>query len=590
MRRSPRQASTMAAVCVMAFASTAGCGESGDAAGEPVGDLTGVWSGTWTGPGSSGFSSPLNVAVLELTQGSGRVVGGFRIMGGPPFYDSVVYQGSFQGDMVRETLSFQLDFGAGSYRGTGRVWRSAGRTLLALEYAGASCCGYPNGGSDTLTRLDSCPAEHTACVAPSPYCADLLHDDSNCGACGYVCARELFCDRGRCAWPPTPACTGPLPLEPAVAVQGLPSLPGSYYANDVVLADLNGDGHLDAAVAHDAALAADDDVVSVLLNDGAGTLLPGGTFPVAGRPISLAVGDFDGDGVADLASLGTADRWPEPFVMGVSVLPGNGDGSFGPPIELPAGACVRTLTHLWQGLAAADLDGDGRSDLAAVNPADDTLIVFLSRDDFAAPVAYAALGAENGIAAADLDGDGRTDVAIGISYLIDAGTGEDRTGVLLFRGNGDGTFREGIEVPGACHRGYEACAGTLAAGDLDRDGHTDLVQLGVASTLFAGGPDGTLAPTPLDLDGSIGSLADFDRDGNLDLVTLPRWDPPANTWALFYRGAGDGGVLPAFVSSLERAYERIAVGDLDGDGRIDLVLAGRDPEPGRVWVMFACSP
>lgn len=195
----------VAAAAAVTVASMMGCGPS-DEAGEPVGDLTGTWSGAWTGPGASGFTWPMNVAVLDLDQGSGMVIGGFRIVAGPPFYDSTVYLGSLQGEVAAETFSFRLDFGAGSYRGSGRVWRSAGRTVLALDYAGVSCCGYPDGGHDRLVRIDSCPAGHTACVeAEAPYCADLLGDESNCGDCGSACPRELVCDRGLCAWPPAAA-------------------------------------------------------------------------------------------------------------------------------------------------------------------------------------------------------------------------------------------------------------------------------------------------------------------------------------------------------------------------------------------------
>src|SRR5205085_2759588 len=95
------------------------------------------------------------------------------------------------------------------------------------------------------------------------------------------------------------------------------SAPVGYAADTnpyaVVTADFNGDGRLDLAVAN-----AGSNSVSVLLGNGAGSFQPAQNYAAGAGPLSVAVGDFDGDGKLDLVTANAGD---------VSVLPGNGDGS-----------------------------------------------------------------------------------------------------------------------------------------------------------------------------------------------------------------------------------------------------------------------
>ena len=112
----------------------------------------------------------------------------------------------------------------------------------------------------------------------------------------------------------------------------------------VAVGDFNGDGVPDLA-------ATGFDGVSVLLNEGNGSFQPARNFGAAGSSQSVAVGDFNGDGRLDLAVNSDDTR--------VSVLLGQGDGTFQPPLTFGVGT--------FPSVAAGDFNGDGKLDLATAN-------------------------------------------------------------------------------------------------------------------------------------------------------------------------------------------------------------------------------
>ena len=114
----------------------------------------------------------------------------------------------------------------------------------------------------------------------------------------------------------------------------------------VATADFNSDGRNDLVTVND--LAND---VSILLGNGDGTFQPGMTFAVGYGPRSVVTGDFNGDGRIDLAVTDAT---------GVSVLLGNGDGTFQPAVEYAAG-------HVSYAIVTGDFNGDGITDLAVAN-------------------------------------------------------------------------------------------------------------------------------------------------------------------------------------------------------------------------------
>jgi hypothetical protein len=123
--------------------------------------------------------------------------------------------------------------------------------------------------------------------------------------------------------------------------------PGSGFGTvngpeSIAVGDFNEDGRLDVAVANSKA-----GNVSVLLGNGDGTFRPPVDYPLDGSPNSIVVGDFNGDGYKDLAVANGQT---------VSIILGNGDGTFQAPAQYPASAGL-------QGLAVGDFNGDGKADL-----------------------------------------------------------------------------------------------------------------------------------------------------------------------------------------------------------------------------------
>jgi hypothetical protein len=281
-------------------------------------------------------------------------------------------------------------------------------------------------------------------------------------------------------------------FAPPVGVQGFP-----VNSLGVKLADLDGDGDLDAVVATTA--------VHVLLGHGDGTFEPLAPFVVHAQTTAAAVGEFTGDAVPDLVTVDAAG----PFgPSSVDLLPGLGDGTFAAPINLYVGevgdiagepvlgeldgqAGADVVVPLLQGLlddtllvflrsapgalvvdppfdvtalAVADLDGDGFGDLLATSKEQHRLHVALGRGDgsFERWAEHEVTAGPESLVAADLDGDGRADVACGSAW-------SDEVDVLA--GLGDGTLEPVLTLSG-----LPTVAG-LRGADLDADGDTDLVAV-----------------------------------------------------------------------------------------------------------------
>ena len=130
----------------------------------------------------------------------------------------------------------------------------------------------------------------------------------------------------------------------------------------IAVGDFTGDGHIDLAVANSGS-----NTMSVLLGNGDGTFQSQVTYPVGQAPQAVAAGDFTGDGHLDLAVTNSGDNT-------VSVLLGNGDGTFRPQVTYPVGQAP-------QALVAGDFTGDGHLDLAVANSGSNTVSMLLGRGD-----------------------------------------------------------------------------------------------------------------------------------------------------------------------------------------------------------------
>jgi uncharacterized protein (DUF2141 family) len=139
-------------------------------------------------------------------------------------------------------------------------------------------------------------------------------------------------------------------------------------------ADFNGDGKLDLAADNllpNGCSVGGPDACSgliVLLGNGDGTFGTGVPYPTPVGPLTMAVGDFNGDGKIDLASAIYPDEANPQYA--VSLLLGNGDGSFQPHVEYPLAGGPYSIT-------IGDFNGDGRLDLATTNPLANAVSVLL---------------------------------------------------------------------------------------------------------------------------------------------------------------------------------------------------------------------
>ena len=229
----------------------------------------------------------------------------------------------------------------------------------------------------------------------------------------------------------------------------------------VAVGDFNGDGVQDLAVAdYNLNNVPGSDTVSVLLGNGGGTFQPARTFATAGmNPVTVAVGDFNGDGRPDLAVTNSANTSSGAVPGNVSVLLGNGDGTFQPARTLNVG-----ITPAF--VAVRDFNGDGRQDLAVANFRSSTVSVLLGNGDgtFLAARNFAAGAGPLSFAVGNFNGDGVSDLAVAnFDFNIQ---GPNTVSVLL--GNPDGTFQAPLSF------GAGTNPDSVAVGDFNGDGLQDL--------------------------------------------------------------------------------------------------------------------
>src|SRR5262249_3989943 len=137
------------------------------------------------------------------------------------------------------------------------------------------------------------------------------------------------------------------------------------HPQSVAVGDLNGDGVPDLAVANSSS-----NNVSILLGKGDGTFAASKSVSVRGQPTSVAAGDLNGDGFEDFGV--NIFCFPQPSTL--SILLGNGDGSFRPPQTFAVGVAPSSI-------AVADFNGDGIPDLAVANSQSDNVSVLLGNGD-----------------------------------------------------------------------------------------------------------------------------------------------------------------------------------------------------------------
>jgi hypothetical protein len=327
----------------------------------------------------------------------------------------------------------------------------------------------------------------------------------------------------------------------------------------IAVGDVNGDGNLDLVTA-DGGFAAN--YVSVILGNGDGTFGHLTNWVADQQPVSIAIGDFNGDQKPDLvvANSGSND---------LSFLTGNNDGTFlSPRVNANISSPAPVVTGVFTGNGKQDIIIGNTSSLTGT-----VLTEMLGNGDgtFQTPttinsnIVTPPLGQAVALVAADLNGDGKLDLV-----MLDSNKNVD-----VFLGNGDGTFQTpSVYAAGASPKG-------MAIGDFTGNGHPDIAVINTASgsgdgtvtillnnghgifSPFATAADAGLTPTAV-------AAADFNGDGKADLVVTN--NNGFSSTVSILTSNGDGSFKAPVTYAVEADPTAVAVGDLNGDGKPDLAV------------------
>jgi hypothetical protein len=274
-------------------------------------------------------------------------------------------------------------------------------------------------------------------------------------------------------------------------------------------ASLRNNGILDLVVG-----AAGEDYVYVLLGNGDGTFQSAVPYPTTAHSYMVAVGDFTGTGNLDILDLEAVTSQGQVCDC-VEVLPGNGDGTFGPPITTP-------LPYSMTGyvMAIGDFDLDGKIDVAVGGEEfpNYQVAILLGNGDgtFTADGYYLVYGPPSGAAAAYFTSS-KTKLDLAVS---------NGPGVSILLGNGDGTFQQQVSYPAAN-------SAWVTAQDLTGDGKVDLAVADSGEVLkepagvdvLYGNGDGTFQPEvvypiPGRITAYYVAATDLNNDGKPDLAVV----------------------------------------------------------------------
>jgi uncharacterized repeat protein (TIGR01451 family) len=299
------------------------------------------------------------------------------------------------------------------------------------------------------------------------------------------------------------------------------------------------------------------------------------TVPTFSAPLVVTMPSADGafSDQADVNGDGAADLVVSMLVGGLAVRLNDGHGSFGPAIEVGHPAPV-AFANAPRGFALADLNGDGKIDIAVATGAALEVLLGAGNGSFSAPVPYALSATEPiSVLAADLDKDGDVDIVLDST--------EGSSALQVFKNNGAGVFAAPVLVDtGGVDPGFPVIA------DFNHDTIPDLAAGAFSSSTFSvllgNGSGGYLAPilTPIaTTDGSVVRAAgDVNGDGNPDIILQD------GTRTALFLGDGTGHFGAGTDVGTGASARALRLADINRDGRLDLVVG--HPSLGTVAVQL----
>ncbi|MGC1871573.1 MAG: FG-GAP-like repeat-containing protein [Acidobacteriaceae bacterium] len=326
-------------------------------------------------------------------------------------------------------------------------------------------------------------------------------------------------------------------------------------ADSVAVADFNHDGFPDVAVAY-----LQDNAVRVLAGKGGGLFGPSTEYPVGKQPYSIAAGDLNNDGYADLVTANTTDGT-------ISVLMNNGGGS-----GTFASAQTYTVGRLPYQVAIGDLNGDGIPDLAVTNYGDNTVSILYGQSGggFVGGQTLATCTNPYGVAIGDTRHSGQNDIAVTCFHTDQLEVFLNNSMMPYQPPPAQASFQSPEMYS------TDSNPTSLVMGDFNRDGNLDIVTGNSTAndvSFFAGNGSGAF-PSPavnsfaLNFPDSI-AAGDVNEDGIPDLVTVAA---NFNEVAILL-GKGDGTFEQRVEFAAGEQPWAVALGDFNRDGKLDIVTA-----------------
>ena len=352
---------------------------------------------------------------------------------------------------------------------------------------------------------------------------------------------------------------GPISAAHAYELSGptntdVPPLTVTHGLQYVAIADFNADSDPDLALAHEDAYK-----VSVLLGGAGGSFGAPADVPLgsSSNPLSVAVGNFNGDSDPDLVTANEGSNTPPPAGW-ISILLGGAGGSFAAPISFNAGEKP-------QEVAVGDFNGDGDSDLAVANASPSltfgTVSVLLGTAgvSFSAPTNYTVGNSPRAVAIGDFNGDSDPD-------LVVASQGTDKVTVLL--GGAGGTFTVQPDLS-AC-----GTPNSLAVADFNGDSDPDIAAVNETCnnvSVWIGGSGSSFGART---DFPVGNLPDRITTGDLNgdsKTDIAVANQISDNISLLL-GLGTGSFMPQLNFGAADGPTGIAIGQFNADGRSDLAV------------------